>query len=128
MIELQEISTYRRAISWKYRYLSVWAEPIQEGDYFLPDLLPPESISIGIWARRRKHCPKTKREPVYTALRLSGKPENHLSKVDAQTAEMFSQFQHGDLQCALVHRQQRFFLFCRWADLAFTLSYLGHPK
>ena len=26
----------------------------QEGDYFLPELLPPESSSVGIWGQRRK--------------------------------------------------------------------------
>ena len=26
----------------------------QEGDYFLPDLLPPENISVGIWGQCRK--------------------------------------------------------------------------
>ena len=31
----------------------------QEGDYFLPDLLPPDSISVGIWGQRRKHYLKT---------------------------------------------------------------------
>ncbi len=30
VIELQEFSTYRRTISWKYHYLSLWAEPIIE--------------------------------------------------------------------------------------------------
>lgn len=31
----------------------------REGDYFLPDLLPPESISVDIWGQRRKHYLKT---------------------------------------------------------------------
>ncbi|WP_202621095.1 TnpV protein [Pseudoflavonifractor sp. 524-17] len=34
----------------------------QEGDYFLPDLLPPESIPVGIWGERRGHYLKTHRE------------------------------------------------------------------
>ena len=63
----------------------------QEGDYFLPDLLPPESISVGIWGQRRKHYLKTQQEPVYTALLLSGKAESHLSEVDAQAEAMFFQ-------------------------------------
>lgn len=46
----------------------------QNGDYFLPDLLPPESIPVGIWGRRRKYYLKTHREPIYTALLLIGKP------------------------------------------------------
>lgn len=63
----------------------------QEGDYFLPDLFPPESISVGIWGQRRKHYLKTKRDSIYTALLLSGKLESHLSEVDAQAETMFFQ-------------------------------------
>lgn len=63
----------------------------QEGDYFLPDLFPPESISIGIWGQRRKHYLKTQREPIYTALLLSGKLYGHLSEVDAQAKAIFFQ-------------------------------------
>ena len=63
----------------------------QDGDYFLPDLLPPESISVGIWGQRRKHYLKTHREPIYTALLLSGKLDGHLSEIDAQAEAMFFQ-------------------------------------
>lgn len=63
----------------------------REGDYFLPNLLPPEIISVGIWGQRRKHYLKTQREPIYTALLLSGKLDSHLSEVDAQAKAMFSQ-------------------------------------
>lgn len=60
----------------------------QEGDYFLPDLLPPESISVGIWGERRKHYLKTQREPFYNALLLSGKLDDHLTEVDTQAEAM----------------------------------------
>lgn len=63
----------------------------QEGDYFLPGLLLPESIPVGIWGQRRKHYLKTQREPIYTALLLSGKLDNHLSEIDAQADAMFFQ-------------------------------------
>lgn len=63
----------------------------QDGDYFLPDLLPPENISVGIWGQRRKHYLKTYREPIYTALLLSGKLDGHLSEIDAQAEAMFFQ-------------------------------------
>lgn len=63
----------------------------QDGDYFLPDLLPPENISVGIWGQRRKHYLKTHREPIYTALLLSGKLDGHLSEIDAQAEAMFFQ-------------------------------------
>lgn len=63
----------------------------QERDYFLPDLRPPENISVGIWGQRRKHYLKTQREPIYTALLLSGKLDSHLSEVDVQAETMFFQ-------------------------------------
>ena len=31
----------------------------QEGDYFLPNLAPPESIPLDVWGQRRKHYLKT---------------------------------------------------------------------
>ncbi|MDE7002828.1 MAG: TnpV protein [Oscillospiraceae bacterium] len=63
----------------------------QEGDYFLPDLLPPDSISVGIWGQRRKHYLKTQREPLYNALLLSGKLDDHLAEIDTQAEDMFFQ-------------------------------------
>lgn len=63
----------------------------QDGDYFLPDLLPPKSISVGIWSQRRKHYLKTHREPIYTALLLSGELDSHLSEMDVQAEAMFFQ-------------------------------------
>ena len=63
----------------------------REGDYFLPNLLPPESISVGIWGQRRMHYLKTKREPIYTALLLSGELDSHLSEVDTRAETMFFQ-------------------------------------
>ena len=63
----------------------------QEGDYLLPNLAPPESVPVGIWGQRRQHYLKTKREPLYTALLLSGKLNSHLSEIDAQAETMFFQ-------------------------------------
>lgn len=63
----------------------------QEGDYLLPDLLPPQSVPIGIWGQRRGHYLKTQREPVYTALFLSGELDSHLSEIDVQSEAMFFQ-------------------------------------
>lgn len=63
----------------------------QEGDYFLPDLSLPETAPIGIWGQRRRHYLKTQRGPLYNALLLSGKLDNHLVEVDTQAEAMFSQ-------------------------------------
>lgn len=63
----------------------------QEGDYLLPNLTPPESVSVGIWGQRRRHYLRTHREPIYTALLLCGKLDHHLSEVDQQAEELFFQ-------------------------------------
>lgn len=63
----------------------------QEGDYLLPDLTPPEIVPVGVWGQRRKHYLKTHRNPIYTALLLSGKLDSHLSEIDAQAEAMFFQ-------------------------------------
>ena len=63
----------------------------QEGDYLLPDLKPPESVPFGIWGQRRRRYLKTHRQPIYTALFLSGELDSHLSEVDQQAEEMLSQ-------------------------------------
>lgn len=63
----------------------------QEGDYLIPDLVPPPSPHIGIWGRRRKNYLLKNREPLYTAMLLSGKLTAHLEEVDRQAEEMLSQ-------------------------------------
>lgn len=63
----------------------------QEDDYLLPNLTPPDSIPIGIWGQRRRHYLKTHQEPVYIALLLSSELDSHLTEIDQQAGEMFSQ-------------------------------------
>lgn len=63
----------------------------QEGDYYLPNLLPPKSTSIGIWGQRRRRYLRNHRETFYTALLLSGKLEEHLAEINQQAETMFSQ-------------------------------------
>ena len=63
----------------------------QKGDYFLPDLSLPETAPVGIWGQRRKHYLKTQRGPLYNALLLSGKLNDHLIEVDTQAEAMFFQ-------------------------------------
>ena len=63
----------------------------REGDFLLPNLAPPENISVGIWGQRRRRYLKDHQKPIYTALLLSGKLNSHLSEVDQQAEEMFFQ-------------------------------------
>ena len=61
----------------------------QEGDYLLPDLLPPASPSIGIWGLRRRSYLQKHHDGLYTGLLLSGKLNAHLEEIDRTANEMF---------------------------------------
>lgn len=63
----------------------------QEGDYLLPNLAAPESVSVGIWGQRRKRYLREYRKPFYTALLLSGKLDSHLADINQQAEGIFSQ-------------------------------------
>lgn len=60
----------------------------REGDYLIPDLVPPLSPRIGIWGERRRQYLLKNREPIYTCLLLSGKLNAHLEEVNRQAEEM----------------------------------------
>ena len=62
-----------------------------ECDYLVPDLKLPESVPVGIWGQQRRRYLKTHRQPIYTALFLSGELDNHLSEIDQQAENMFFQ-------------------------------------
>lgn len=64
----------------------------QDSDYFLPDLLPTKSISLGICGQQRKYYLKTQKNPVYTSLLLSGQLDSYLSEINAH-AEVISRSQ-----------------------------------
>ena len=61
----------------------------QEGDYLLPDLLPPESPYIGVWGLRRRSYLQKHHDGLYTDLLLSGKLNAHLEEIDRTANEMF---------------------------------------
>ena len=60
----------------------------REGDYLIPDLVPPPSPHIGIWGERRRQYLLKNRAPIYTAMLLSGKLNAHLEEIDWQAEEM----------------------------------------
>ena len=60
----------------------------REGDYLLPDLLPPESQHIGIWGMRRRDYLRKFHDGIYTGLLLSGKLNAHLERMMAAIAKM----------------------------------------
>ena len=61
----------------------------REGDYLLPNLLPPDAPKIGVWVMRRRDYLKKYHDGIYTGLLLSGKLNAHLEEIDRSANEMF---------------------------------------
>ena len=62
----------------------------REGDYLLPDLVPPKSPDIGIWGMRRRDYLRKHRNGIYTGMLLTGKLNAHLEEIDRAANEMFN--------------------------------------
>lgn len=56
----------------------------QEGDYFLPNLIPPEcgEYQIGKYGRMRRKYLKERRKAIYSSMILDGSLFRHLSEID----------------------------------------------
>ena len=65
-----------------------------QGDYRLPNLLPPteEERSIGVWGQRRLNYLKHHRKVLYYNLLTSGKLHSHLADIEEQAQDLFSRF------------------------------------
>ena len=61
----------------------------REGNYLIPDLLPPEDPCIGAWGVRRKRYMQQYHEGIYTGMLLGGKLSAHLEEIDRAANEMF---------------------------------------
>ncbi len=63
-----------------------------QGDYRLPNLLPPteEERSIGVWGQRRLNYLKHHRKVLYYNLLTSGKLHSHLADIEEQAQNLFS--------------------------------------
>ena len=60
-----------------------------EGDYLIPNLIPPEPPHIGIWGMRRRDFLRKYHDGIYTGMLLSGKLNAHLEEIDRSANEMF---------------------------------------
>lgn len=63
----------------------------REGDYLLPELIPPEAPRIGVWGMRRREFLRKHHGGIYTSLLLSGKLNAHLEEIDRAANEMYDQ-------------------------------------
>ena len=63
-----------------------------QGDYRLPNLLPPieEERPIGVWCQRRLNYLKQHRKVLYYNLLTSGKFHSHLADIEEQAQNLFS--------------------------------------
>ena len=61
----------------------------REGDYLIPDLLPPEAPNIGVWGIRRRDYLRKHHDGIYTGMLLSGKLNAHLEEIDRSANDMF---------------------------------------
>lgn len=62
----------------------------KEGDYYIPNLIIPESPVLGIWGQRRRRFLKEHRNPIYTGMMLAGTLSDHLTKTDHSAEELFT--------------------------------------
>ncbi|WP_371822745.1 TnpV protein [Cohnella sp. LGH] len=63
----------------------------QNGDYLLPDLVQPVSMSIGKYGLLRKTFLKTERKGTYAHLMLSEQLHQHLAEIDRTAREQIEQ-------------------------------------
>lgn len=61
------------------------------GDYYLPNLLPPqeETKPIGLWGQRHARYLKIHRKVTYYNLLTSGRLNSYLAEIDEQPEDMF---------------------------------------
>ena len=60
----------------------------QEGEYLIPDLIPPESPTIGRFGMQRLEFLRQHRRPIYSGMLMNGTLNSHLEEIDQTADEM----------------------------------------
>lgn len=60
----------------------------RHGDYYLPNLVAPESPAISKYGMLRRTFLREHRDGIYTGMLLTGKLNKHLEEIDKQANEM----------------------------------------
>ena len=60
----------------------------QEGEYLMPDLIPPESPKIGKFGMQRLEFLRQHRRPIYSGMLMNGTLNSHLEEIDQTADEM----------------------------------------
>ena len=60
----------------------------QEGEYLIPDLIPPESPTIGKFGMLRHEFLRQHRRPIFSGMLMSGTLNAHLEEIDRTADEM----------------------------------------
>lgn len=87
----------------------------RQGDYFLPNLAVPQSISIGVWGQRHLRYIKKNHQSIYTAMLLSGKLDSYLFEIDQQAEAMFSRLVKQMAKCEGITEQLKADSQMEWA-------------
>ncbi len=61
----------------------------RQGDYLIPDLIPPEAPkNLGVWGEHRRRYLRDHKDGIYTGMLITGKLNAHLAEIDKQATEM----------------------------------------
>lgn len=60
------------------------------GDYFLPCLIAPEPVQLGVWGMRRSQYLKERKKILYLNMLTTGTLNARLKEVDQQAEEIFT--------------------------------------
>lgn len=67
----------------------------KQGDYLIPDLVPPESPkNLGVWGERRRRYLRDHKNGIYTGMLITDKLNDHLAEIDKQATEMCEELMH----------------------------------